>query len=149
MKISGHLDLCGPALIEGWLYSEAWQGEPIRLQVYVGDLLLGECTADRYRRDLQEAGFGTGNCGFSFAVSSELGLTDFSQTKLRLLESPVYLLPDDASNIARFGKDDENPGSAEPVEHPEHTAHGTATLHEVLATDQIRASGGVRRGVSF
>jgi hypothetical protein len=56
MKISGHMDLCGPDLIEGWLYSDAWDGDPIKLQVFVDDNLIGECIADQFRADLQDAG---------------------------------------------------------------------------------------------
>ena len=68
MKISGHVDLCGPELIGGWLFCNAWEGEPISLQVFVGGELIGECAVDRFRNDLQEAGFGDGRCGFSFPV---------------------------------------------------------------------------------
>jgi hypothetical protein len=101
MKISGHVDLCGPELIEGWLYCDAWEGEPIKLQVFVGSELLGECDVNRFRNDLQEAGFGDGRCGFSFAVPEGVASFDFAETKLRLLETPVFLLPDEFSNVAK------------------------------------------------
>ena len=95
MKISGHLDLCGFPLIEGWLYCGAWQDEPIRLQVYVGKRLIGECVSDRFRKDLQDAGYGNGYCGFSFTVPAELAITDYTETRLRLVDSAVYMLPDE------------------------------------------------------
>jgi hypothetical protein len=95
MNISGHVDLCGPDLIEGWLYCDVWDDTSIKLQVYVGDALLGECIVDRFRADLQQAGFGDGRCGFSFPVPTELGPFDFTRTRLRFVGSPVYLLPDD------------------------------------------------------
>jgi len=100
MKISGHVDLCGPDLIEGWLYCDAWDGQPIKLQVFVGSDLLGECVVDRYRNDLQEAGFGDGRCGFSFFVPPALATSDFADTRLRLVDTPVFLLPDEFSTIA-------------------------------------------------
>ena len=99
MKISGHVDLCGPDLIEGWLYCGFWDNEPIRLQVFVDDQLLGECGADRFRSDLQEAGFGDGRCGFSFLVPSATGEKRFRTTKLRLVDTPVFLLPDEFTTI--------------------------------------------------
>jgi hypothetical protein len=100
MKISGHVDLCGPELIEGWLYADDWHGEPIKLQVYLGSSLIGECVVDRYRPDLQEAGFGDGRCGFSFSVPQEAAAVDFTSTRLRLVDTPVFLLPDEFSSIA-------------------------------------------------
>ena len=100
MKISGHLDLCGPALIEGWLYSDASYHEPIILQVYIGERLIGECAANRFREDLQSAGYGDGCCGFSFSVPEEITISAFSDTRLRLIETPVYLLPDEYTSFA-------------------------------------------------
>jgi hypothetical protein len=100
MKISGHVDLCGPDLIEGWLYSDLWDDTSIKLQVYVGAELLGECTVDRFRADLQQAGFGDGRCGFSFAVPAGTLSLDFTATRLRFVDSPVYLLPDDHTVFA-------------------------------------------------
>jgi hypothetical protein len=100
MKISGHMDLCGPDLIEGWLYSDAWDGDPIKLQVFVDDNLIGECIADQFRADLQDAGFGDGRCGFSFAIPADMLILDFSSAKLRLIDSPVYMLPSDDTTIA-------------------------------------------------
>jgi len=123
MKISGHVDLCGPELIEGWLYCDAWEGEPIKLQVFVGPDLLGECDVDRFRNDLQEAGFGDGRCGFSFAVPERLASVDFAETKLRLLETPVFLLPDEFSNIAKQA-DASVTGSFSVIENPpDYLAH--------------------------
>jgi hypothetical protein len=100
MKISGHIDLCGPKLIEGWLHCDVADDEPIQLQVYVGDRLIGECTANIFRLDLQEAGYGNGRCGFSFAVPENFAIKQFSETRLRLIDSPVYVLPDEATVVA-------------------------------------------------
>jgi hypothetical protein len=113
MKISGHVDLCGPDLIEGWLYSDIWDDTSIKLQVYVGADLLGECTVDRFRADLQEAGFGDGRCGFSFVVPPDISSLDFTATRLRFVDSPVYLLPDDHTVFAPVARAaDELPGEA-------------------------------------
>ena len=100
MNISGHLDLCGPSLIEGWLHCGAWQDSAIRLQVYIGEQLVGECTADRFRQDLQDAGYGNGCCGFSFVVPEGAAALDFASTRLRLVGTPVYLLPNEFTTIA-------------------------------------------------
>lgn len=106
MKMFGHLDLCSPTLIEGWLYSDDSHSEPIRLQVYVGDLLLGEVVADLFRQDLQDAGYGSGHCGFSFPVPPDLELSGLASTRLRLVNTPVYLLPTEATNFTTLVPDD-------------------------------------------
>ncbi len=101
MILSGHLDLCSPELIEGWLYTNATPASRITLQVYVGDTLLGECVADRQRFDLQEAGYGDGRCGFSFQVPDAFRGLAFAETRLRLLDAPVFLLPSDTTVMER------------------------------------------------
>ena len=103
MKIFGHVDLCGPELIEGWLYCDNWEGGAIKMQVFLGDSLVGECVADQFRADLQDAGFGDGRCAFSFQVPETLASARFVDTKLRLIDTPVFLLPDESSNIAVAG----------------------------------------------
>lgn len=99
MNMNGHLDLCGYPLIEGWLYCDAFSDQPIVLQVYIGETLIGECVADRFRKDLQEAGFGSGHCGFSFDVTEEFLSASFSETRLRFVNAPVYLVPDQFTTI--------------------------------------------------
>lgn len=138
MEIAGHLDLCGPTLIEGWLYLEAWQDKPIGLQVYVGNQLIGECATGRFRKDLQDAGYGDGKCGFSFAVPPEFGLTTFVDTKLRLLGSPLYLLPSDHSVIANSVAPDAAGMPADVVAPAATEAHEVSAPAE-LADDAAKA----------
>ncbi len=102
MRIAGHLDRCGPELTEGWLYADTAYGEPMTLQVYVGDRLIGECTADRFRPDLQQAGYGDGRCSFSFPIPQDVSVGDFAQTRLRFVGSPVYLLPSEDTVVAEM-----------------------------------------------
>jgi hypothetical protein len=143
MKISGHVDLCGPELIEGWLYCDAWENEPIKLQVFMGGDLLGECVADRFRKDLQEAGFGDGRCGFSFFVPEALASSDFAETKLRLVDTPVYLLPDEFTAI--LGQISATIDQGE-VRRPE--VKGELRSQKVADSD-ARTVSGMRRGEIF
>jgi hypothetical protein len=99
MKLSGHLDLCGYPLIEGWLHCDVAEERPIRLQVYIDEDLVGECVADIFRKDLQEAGYGTGHCGFSFSVPQEYSAGPFAGTRLRFVDAPVYLLSDQSTVV--------------------------------------------------
>jgi hypothetical protein len=104
MKISGQLDLCGPELVEGWIYCDAESDSPIVLQIFHGEELLGECAADRFRQDLLEAGYGDGHCGFSFRLPEDHDDLDFSGIKLRILDGSVYLLPSGATSMGKRSK---------------------------------------------
>jgi hypothetical protein len=142
MRISGHVDLCGPELIEGWLYWDAWEGVPIRLQVFVAGELAGECVADRSRNDLQEAGLGDGQCGFSFRVPEAHASANFAATKLRLLETPMFLRPDEFSNVAN---------QAYPSANMMDSASGDArdcfsSLHREKQDPEPKCSAGKARG---
>ncbi len=94
MDVTGHLDLCGPALVEGWVYWSHEPGRKMKLQVFIDDVLLGECVADRLRPDLRDAGMGDGHCAFSFAIPPQARIEDFTSVKLRVAGSVLYLLPD-------------------------------------------------------
>lgn len=101
MDVTGHLDLCGPELVEGWII---WLSQPqrkMRLQVFLGDQLLGECVADLFRQDLCDAGLGDGHCAFSFRVPGELTVRDPAAIRLRLTGSVLYLLPDKHTSLRR------------------------------------------------
>lgn len=94
VEFAGHLDLCGPKLVEGWVFSAPDPARKIRLQVFVEGKLLGECVADRLRPDLRDAGMGDGHCAFSFTIPVQTTVEDFSTVRLRVANSVLYLLPD-------------------------------------------------------
>jgi hypothetical protein len=147
MKLSGHLDLCGPFLIEGWLYSGSWSDEKIRLQVYVCEELIGECVADLFRADLRDAGLGDGNCGFSLTVPEHPVPLDFTKTRLRLLDAPVFLLPDQATTIVLPEVVAEAPGYSPRV----FAGEPEAVSSDAVASPGTRSNRGTmtRRGGSF
>jgi hypothetical protein len=92
VNISGHLDLCGPDLVEGWIHCPGTEEKP-HLQVFIEGMLLGECIADRFRIDLKEAGVGDGHVAFSFRIPAGLPIRDYRSIRLRLGEV-MYMLPD-------------------------------------------------------
>ncbi len=53
--------------------------------------------ANRFRQDLLDAGYGDGNSGFSFAVPMDRLVEGFDNTKLRIVDSIVYVLPDETT----------------------------------------------------
>jgi hypothetical protein len=99
LDIAGHLDLCGPRLVEGWIFSSRDPARKIRLQVFMDGNLLGECVADRLRADLRDAGMGDGHCAFSFTIPSQSVIMDFSTIRLRVANSVLYLLPDEFTSF--------------------------------------------------
>jgi glycosyltransferase involved in cell wall biosynthesis len=70
--LRGHLDLLEHDLIAGWAFEEAAPDEPVRLRILADGRVLGEVIANQHRADLQEAGFGDGNHGFSLSVEGGL-----------------------------------------------------------------------------
>ena len=68
MSIKGHIDRCDRERLEGWVFSPAEPDRQFALQIFTGELLLGEVVADRMRADLQAAGYGSGRCAFSYTM---------------------------------------------------------------------------------
>jgi hypothetical protein len=100
VDVVGHLDLCGPNLVEGWIYSAQQSTGKIRLQVFLDGILQGECVADQLRVDLREAGMGDGHCAFSFAIPTKSKTVDFRSVRLRIAGSVLYMLPDEYTTYA-------------------------------------------------
>ena len=100
MDVVGHLDLCGPGLVEGWIYSAQQSTSKIRLQVFIDGILQGECVADQLRVDLREAGMGDGHCAFSFTIPPKAKIVDFKSAQLRIAGSVLYMLPDEYTTFA-------------------------------------------------
>lgn len=95
LSLVGHVDLCSRTLIEGWIVWVHFPSVKVRMQVFVGDKLVGECVADRPREDLREAGHGDGTCAFSYHIPAEHPIEDVKSLRLRVLGSSVFLLPDE------------------------------------------------------
>jgi hypothetical protein len=101
VDVTGHLDLCGPELIEGWIF---WRSNPdhrLQLQVFLEERLLGGCTADLFRQDLADAGLGDGNCAFSFRLPEDVVMDEPKSVRLRVAGSVLYLLPDAHTSLPR------------------------------------------------
>jgi hypothetical protein len=72
--------VAAPWTIEGWAQDMAHPELPVLLEVVLEDCVLGTILACDHREDLQNAGFGTGRCGFFFT-------------------SPIRLTPEQAAEI--------------------------------------------------
>src|SRR5947207_15936053 len=51
-RLRGYVDAIGKRQIIGWAYDEAVPAAPVCLDIYAGDLLIGQTVANRYREDL-------------------------------------------------------------------------------------------------
>jgi hypothetical protein len=49
----------------GWCRKVGWL-QPVELEIFANDLLIGTFPADRFREDLADAGIGNGSHGFAF-----------------------------------------------------------------------------------
>jgi len=70
----GYIDAVTPNMISGWAKTVSWAEmvcgieTPVCLDVFAGEQRIGRVLANLYRRDVQEAGYGTGHHGFDFLV---------------------------------------------------------------------------------
>jgi microcystin-dependent protein len=65
--LRGYMDKVGPDLIEGWAQNVEHPEAPVCLDIFVGDRMIGQALANRYRADLERAGLGSGRHSFRFA----------------------------------------------------------------------------------
>jgi autotransporter passenger strand-loop-strand repeat protein len=61
----GYLDRATREVVEGWAFAGLGEA-PVRLAIVVNGAVVGQTVADRYRADLDAAGFGAGHCSFRF-----------------------------------------------------------------------------------
>jgi hypothetical protein len=71
-RLHGYIDEIAGGTVRGWAWDEANPHLPVQLEILLHDRIIGRVLACDYRKDLEEAGFGRGRCGFEFA--SALGL---------------------------------------------------------------------------
>ena len=94
MSIKGHIDRCDKERLEGWVFSPAEPDRQFTLQIFIGDVLLGETVADRLRPDLAAAGYGNGRCAFSYQMPHFLPKGATTKIRMRITDSIVWMLPD-------------------------------------------------------
>lgn len=97
--IAGHIDIISRDLVEGWLRTP-WS--PVTIEIFDGPTLIGTCRAATPRPDLAAAGLGP--CAFSFLVPLHVTLTDATQIRLRLADTPLHLLPTADTSIDLEGR---------------------------------------------
>ncbi|MEK6288853.1 MAG: glycosyltransferase [Acidobacteriota bacterium] len=68
----GYHDIGDCEIIHGWAWDSNHPDLPLEVDIYDGDRLLATVTADEYRKDLHDAGKGSGEHAFSYRVPASL-----------------------------------------------------------------------------
>lgn len=72
LTLHGHVDIFSDARIAGWACHPAHEDVPLPLVVFFDGTVVGNVLADRFRPDLEEAGYGNGCHGFEFIPNKEI-----------------------------------------------------------------------------
>ena len=105
-QIKGHIDTYGQGQLQGWAYDPENPDDPVQLKVLVQGRQVAEGTADIYREDLMQSGFGNGKHGFRIRVPLSLNIGQAADVVLLDAESgekvaakPFQVKRDNASSI--------------------------------------------------
>jgi autotransporter passenger strand-loop-strand repeat protein len=82
-RLRGHVDAIGKREIVGWAFDQAAPEAPVCLDLYAGDILIGQTVANHYREDLAAAGIGDGRHGFRFTPPKGLAFAPGAVTVRR------------------------------------------------------------------
>jgi hypothetical protein len=113
VSIIGHIDRCDKERLEGWVFSPAEPERHFTMQIYIGDLLLGETVADRLRPDLAAAGYGGGQCAFSYQMPHFLPKGALHKIRMRVVNSVAWILPDQNTSHGQDAEPEEEERGAE------------------------------------
>ena len=72
MNCEGFIDITDSQTISGWIWDVNQPNSPLKVEIYDGDNLLARVLADRFRRDLVNAGKGNGYHAFFYLVPTKL-----------------------------------------------------------------------------
>ncbi len=70
--IVGHLDESRPGIVRGWVWLPRQPDDHLLVDVFVADQFAGQCMANLYRPDLEEAGIGDGRHAFQLNLTPDL-----------------------------------------------------------------------------
>jgi hypothetical protein len=94
LALRGNVDRVTSDRIEGWAQNPDCPEIPICLDIYLGDRLIGQTLANRYREDLEQAGLGSGRHRFTFVVAPGDGiLSEAIQVRRSLDGAKIASLP--------------------------------------------------------
>ena len=68
----GYIDNVDCAALVGWVLNREHPEQPVNLEIYVDDKLQSVLKGGQFRKDLLDAGIGSGNYGFSYPIPINL-----------------------------------------------------------------------------
>lgn len=64
-RVNGVFDVPAPGRVAGWAIDRSDPSAAVRVEIYREGVCVGSVKADRYRKDLEKGGIGTGRYGFA------------------------------------------------------------------------------------
>ena len=99
--LRGYVDKVSLSGIAGWAQIVECPEAPVCLDIYVGGKLIGQTLANRYRKDLEQAGLGSGRHSFAFAPPAGLIFApDVVEVHRSLDGASLHFSPSCTRNIA-------------------------------------------------
>lgn len=90
--IQGHVDAVDDGIARGWVRDRGQPAGPLTVRARIGTRVIGRTVASEFRRDLADAGYGDGNCGFRLALNA-LGLDGLTgEVVIEVEAEPAYPL---------------------------------------------------------
>ncbi len=102
MLVKGNVEQFNRRTVSGWLTLERDPDSKLMLELVLDEHAIQVAAADRYRPDLEQAGWAGGNCAFEFYMEPPLTEAEVDRVKLRIAGSALYLeLPRDQAVALR------------------------------------------------
>jgi len=87
--------------VSGWAWDRNQPNEPVAVEIFAGDKLLGTVLADQFRQDLLEGAIGNGKHGFDFSRAGSPPIGKAERIRVRVAESD-FEVPGAANVSADF-----------------------------------------------
>ncbi len=95
----GWQDETNGARVAGWAWDQRSPNAPVSVEVYDGDTLIATIVADKFRKDLRDAGKGNGRHGFAYPLAAHIRDRRAHRITVRVAGTPA-VLPDTATGSA-------------------------------------------------
>lgn len=90
-QLIGNIDALNNRVLSGWVLDQDAMNDRVSFEVYCGRYKVGEATADVYRGDLEEIGYGDGLHGFQLTLSSRIFTPEPSELTLKESDEGVVI----------------------------------------------------------
>lgn len=91
--IKGAIELFTPTYLSGWATDDSAPDRPLTIQVLLDHAEIARATADAFRQDLKDAGFGAGRHGYRAAFAAPVSLDARERIEARALGADGRFMP--------------------------------------------------------